>query len=46
MIWLMLPMRPARWRFIRAERPCFKGEVQLGWLLIVWSVARPEGGQE
>lgn len=36
MIWAIVGhWEPAR--FIRAEAPCWKGEVRLGWLTIGWS---------
>lgn len=37
-VWVMV-LRVPRFRFIRAEPPCMKGEIQIGWLLVGWARA-------
>lgn len=34
--WLMNVDGPWRLRYVRAERPCWKGEVQIGRLVFGW----------
>lgn len=34
-IWLLW-VSGSRWRFIKAEHPCMKGELQMGRLVIGW----------
>lgn len=40
MIWLMW-IAGSRWRFVRAEAPCWKGELQCGRLVIGWQRQEP-----
>lgn len=53
MLWLIVAKGPSRWRFVRAEAPCWKGECQLGfrWLNVTFGwqrqdlhIAHPSGG--
>jgi predicted RNase H-like HicB family nuclease len=34
--WCIFPAQTWRWRRIRAEAPCWKGEIQAGRLVIAW----------
>lgn len=38
LLWLMIGMRRWRMRYIKAEPPCWKGEVQVGPLIIGWQL--------
>lgn len=44
MVWIMCPVACWRVRLIRAEGPCWKGEVQIGPVVIGWD-RKPATGE-
>lgn len=48
MSWCLMCVDHRRFRFVRAEAPCWKGELQIGRLIFVWAkrhVVTQEGSQ-
>lgn len=40
--WCIFPAVERRVRFIRAEAPCWKGEIQIWRIVLAWEVQRSE----
>jgi hypothetical protein len=41
MRWCLMCVDHRRFRFVRAEAPCWKGELQIGRLVFIWASSDP-----